>query len=167
MSKLTDEQLEHYLKGGRFRAKYNPPRRDISPESFDMIGEEIIVEQNMLNGPIQCIAEYRGQHAFNSPSISGWFPEEDIEILEIIDSYKDNPEPTPVYLYRMHYSTREQVVKNFGNAGREYDLPMVVGRQYVRENDQYIKDLSSPPADRVEKCVWDPSISREVKFEEI
>lgn len=151
-SKLTKEQLSHFVKGGMFKAIYSPKKTyDITNHSKLMIGREIIVYQNIINSPIMCVTDYRGQHAFNSRDIKGWFPEEDIEIIEMLNDYIDVPQTIPQYLYLLTYTKKKQL-KNFGK--NNYKLPLIVGREYSNEVDEYVKELSNPKATKIEKAVW-------------
>jgi hypothetical protein len=151
---MTKKQIKHYLKGGKFNAIYNPTKLNIAVESRLQIGNIIVVHQNMIITPILSIKEYEGQHAFNCDSIAGWFPEEDIKHLEIIDEFIDTPEKLPHYMYKLHYSTKEQLTGNFGNAGMDLSLPYTTGREYSNEMDSYIKMLSTPAADKIEKAIY-------------
>lgn len=153
MTKLTIEQISHYLKGGMFKATYNPPHLDIGDNNKLVIGTTITVHQNMINSPLQTPIEYKDQHAFNSDSIGGWFPEEDIENIIILDDFIENVQVLPAYIYRLHYTKESQIEPNFGkNTGIK--LPFVTSREYIREMDDYILKLSTPQATIIEKAIY-------------
>lgn len=153
---MTPEQLTHYLKGGIFLALYSPKvTHDLDRTNLNEIGQKIEVFQNF--GWVAPLVEtYSGQHAFNSYSISGWFPEEDIEILEMLDSYIDHPEPLPRYVYKITYLDQSKIKPNFGKV--KIKVPFTISREYTTEMDKYVVEkLSNPRACKVEKCVWDGS----------
>jgi len=149
---MTKEQFEHYLKGGVFTAIYAPKSLDIDQASKHFIGHPILVHQNMINNPLQSPEIYKGQHAFNSNVIGGWFPEEDILGLEIVNDFIDQVAPLPVYMYRLIYEERNQIMENFGKIIA--DLPFIVTREYGSDMDSYVKKLSNPQATLIEKCIW-------------
>lgn len=150
---MTNKQLQHYLKGGCFTATYTPKiTHDLVGDNDWMIGSKITVYQNMIVSPLTSPEKYAGQHAFNSGSIYGWFPEEDISDLEIIDEFIDNPEPLPVYMYKLVFTDQNKLFPNFGKG--DWKVPMVVGREFITDSDEYIMKLSKPQADEIWKCVW-------------
>ena len=156
---MNKEHKIHYLNGGKFLAIYNPVKTtDIKDDSKLMIGKEIVVYQNCLNAPIQedeYGSDWKNQYRFNSYSIHGWFPEEDITILSTLNEYVDFPESTLKYMYRMTYVGSEQIFGNFGK-GYENRDELVVYRDYSSEVDSYVvNELSSPKAALVEKKVVD------------
>jgi hypothetical protein len=152
--KLTKEQLQHYLKGGLFKAIYQPTRvNNLNQDAIRTIGSTIEVYQNCDISPIVG-SRYDGQHRFNTEFIYGWIPKEDIQIIELIDEFVENPESLPLYMFRMTYRNPDTIIKNFGKGNW---LPsLVVGRSYKTDMTDYVlKTLSDPPADIVEKCIWD------------
>ena len=152
---MTKEQIQHYLKGGKFLAIYDPPKKsDLSSANLMHVHTSILIYQNVIHSPIISIKEYEGQHAFNSDVISGWFPEQDVKELIIQDDFIDNPEPLPAYMFKLHYTTREQVVGNFGNAGEDMSLPFSTGREYSHDAESYVLKLSDPKATKVEKAIY-------------
>lgn len=160
---MTKEQLTHYLKGGFFVATYKPKvTSDLGRANLNILGLLLEVYQNCMVAPLQEPASYVGQHAFNSPDISGWFPEEDIKNLEILpDKFKDYPETLPRFVYKLYYSEVSQLKPNFGKGN--WKVPMVVSREYSVENDKGIIELSSPQASKIEKAIWDGT--SELKWE--
>jgi len=150
---MTTEQLDHYMKGGYFIAKYSPKvTYDLSTDDQKLIGNDIKVYQNCLNHPTPNPA-YPDQFAFSSSSIYGWFPEEDIEILQPIEEYLEFPEPIVQYMYKMKHISEEGILRNFGLRST---VPIIVMRSYTNDKDQYVlNELSDPPADEVYKAVWD------------
>lgn len=162
---MTKKQLQHYLSGGHFLAKYNPIKMDIPQTAKSYIGKKIIIWQNMLTTPIIDIKDWLGQFRFNSDKISGWFPEEDITILEILDDYKDFPEPLSKYMYRLTYTKQEKLFNNFGTGS--WKIPMIVGREYSTEQDAYIMKLSKPQACKIEKFVWNGEEINNIKWKTI
>ena len=159
---MTKKQLIHYLKGGKFTAIYNPTKLDISFQSKQMIGKEIIVYQNMIVSPIIHISEYEGQHAFNSENIYGWFPEEDIKIINIIDDFIA-PESLPKYMYKLHYTKENKIEGNFGK-NQSLKVPFFVGIEYSWEMDGYVLSLSNPQACKIEKAVWNGEKYKNIKW---
>jgi len=149
---MTNVELIHYLKGGMFTGIYNPPEHDISNEAKQMIGKEIIVHQNMLIAPLQNPDRWKGQHAFNSSSIYGWFPEQDINDLTIIPKFIDNPETLPIYMYKLVYTKESQLIPNFGNG--DWKIPMIIHREYSVNNDEQILELSKPQATEIHKAIY-------------
>ena len=151
---MNAEQLKHYVNGGKFKATYKPKFLDIAPESMLMIGREIIVHQNMINYPILEVERYVGQHAFNSDKIYGWFPEEDLENLEVIDEHIECVEPLPVYMYRLHFFDQNKIKHNFGETSG-LKVPCIVGRGYPFDNDKYVIEiLCDPRACKIDKTIW-------------
>jgi hypothetical protein len=148
---MNKEQLEHYLKGGHLTATYKPKSLDISAKSKMFINFEIEVYQNMITSPLQSPERWIGQHAFNSKDIEGWFPEEDIENLKIINKFKDTPEPLPQYMYRLYYTEKSQFL-NFGI--EDIKLPLLVSKEYHIEADDHVLKLSDPQATKIEKCIY-------------
>lgn len=163
---MNKKELEHYLKGGKFTCIYNPKMMDIDTNSKSFIGKTITVWQNIVVNPIIEYKEFVGQHAFNTDEIHGWFPEEDIKDLTIIDEFIDNPELLPKYMYRLYYSTKEQLEGNFGT-GYDIELPYVSGREYDYDEDEYVKNLSNPAADKIEKAIWNGEAYEDIKWEEL
>ena len=164
---MTVEQLQHYLKGGKFKAIYNPLKKEtlVDPKT-DLFNKEIICYQNYINTPILTNGNgWMGQFRFNSKSIYGWFPEEDITITEILNKFIDTPEPLPQYLYRFYYDKEEQLLPNFGNGN--WKLPLIIGREYSIENDNYVFKLSNPQASKIEKAVWNGELLENVQWETI
>jgi len=157
---MTREQLDHYLIGGKFRATYNPKKLDISYESLHQIGSKIEVFQNIIIAPLG--SPYEGQHAFNCHSIYGWFPEEDITDLEIIDEYIERPESLPQFLYRLTYTDRDKIFPNFGKGN--FKIPLVVSRSYSVPNDAYVLVISNPPADKLEKAIWKGEFYEDIEW---
>lgn len=143
---MDKAQKLHYLKGGKFKAIYNPATLDISEESKNKIGKLIQVYQNCLNTPLP-----NGQFRFNSPSIHGYFPEEDIEIVDTLNEFIDFPEPTTKYCYRFTYTNPKTIFSNFGKGN--FPSPLIVFREYNFESDEYVLKLSNPQADLIEKRV--------------
>jgi hypothetical protein len=152
---MTDEQLKHYLAGGIFEATYDPKDKStVKSQCVPYFGTRVRVWQNMEIAPIHSVAKWEGQHRFNAELIYGWFPEEDIHDIEIVDEFIDYPKSLPQYMYRLTYTKREKIKPNFGNGYEDTVLPMVIGRDYSRENDEYVMNLGSPIACRIEKAVW-------------
>lgn len=152
---MTKEQLIHYLKGGIFTGTWMPKRSDTA--DYHKKGTEIRLWQNMLITPI-APEEYEGtnwegQYRFSSDSIYGWFPEEDVENLQIVDEYIEFPESTTQHCYRLTYTEEKQLLPNFGKGN--FKLPMVVYREYNTNMDDYVKKLSKPQATTIEKRVMD------------
>lgn len=162
---MTKEQFEHYIKGGLFKATYKPIGLDISDASRRMAGSTIEVNQNVIVTPIQSPEKWKGQHCFNSPSINGWLPEEDITIIEMIDEFIDFPEVFPMFMYRLTYTEESQIKPNFGNL--EISLPLVVHREYSTDNDNYVLKLSNPQATRIEKAKWIGGYNEEPVWKEM
>lgn len=162
---MNKQQLAHYLKGGMFLATYNPKKMDISASSKTYIGKKMRVWQNMIISPVISVDTYVGQHAFNSDEIRGWFPEEDIEILEMVDEFIDDPQPLPQYMYRFYYTDEKKLNKNFGK-NHGLSVPLIVGREYSIEVDDYVRKLSDPPADKIEKAVWNGEPWEEIQWKE-
>jgi hypothetical protein len=151
---MTKEQTIHYLKGGKFTAVYTPVLTDT--KDYHKKGRTITVWQNCLNTPIgegEYSQNWGGQYRFNSDEIYGWFPEEDIKILEIVDEFIPYPEKITKYCYRLTYTEKSQILPNFGIGN--FSLPLIVYREYDDESDEYIKKLSSPQATMIEKRVID------------
>lgn len=147
--RMTPEQRKHYLNGGKFSATYNPLSMDLSGETKAVIGTKITVYQNCVNSPI-LEDTFNGQFRFNSPSIHGWLPEEDVTDLEIIDEFIDFPEKsTKKFNYRLTYTDEKKLFQNFGKGN--WKVPMVVYRSFDEESDEYVKSLSDPQADTIEK----------------
>lgn len=68
---MTEEQFNHYIKGGKFEATYNPKiTSDLSGSNRAAIGDNIEVYQNIIVVPTPVMA-YPGQHAFSSDAIQG------------------------------------------------------------------------------------------------
>ena len=151
-TKLSAEQIAHYLKGGKFRAIYKPTKLDISSNSKMQIGKELIIYQNMMVVPIVISTPYLNQHAFDTSEIYGWSPEEDFEILEMLDDYIPNPQMLPHYMYKLHYTRKEQLKPNFGKGS--WKAPMMIGRDYAVVMDNYVLGLSNPQATKIEKAVY-------------
>ncbi len=154
---MTRDQIKHYLLGGKFEAIYNPPSLDISSENKRLIGSTIEVYQNCLNTPVQhgeYDGRWEGQYRFTSPSIGGWFPEEDIQDLKIIDEFLDEEfiEPSKQYCYKLTYTEEKQVRSNFGKG---FKAPIIVCREYSTEKDEYVLKLSNPQATKIEKRIVD------------
>lgn len=152
---MTPEQIVHYHKGGKFKAIYSPTvTHDLSTANRQRIGDKAIIVQNMINSPM-ITGRYKGQHMFNTDIINGYCPEEDFKEIEIIDEFLDTSYPLPVYMYRLTYTEKGQLKPNFGKD--TFSLPLEVGREYVREVDEYILNLSSPQATTIEKAIYDGS----------
>jgi len=146
---MTPEQRNHYFKGGKFTATYDPQKLDIAWESKMIIGKKIEVYQNCLNTPME-----NGQLRFNSPSIYGWFPEEDIKDLVIINEFIDFPEPTTKYCYRITFTDRNAITKNFGKGN--WGKKVVTTREYNTDHDNYVlNELLDPMPDTIEKRILD------------
>lgn len=151
---MTREQTIHYLKGGKFKAIYSPVLTDT--KDYHKKGHTITVWQNCLNTPIgenEYQQNWVGQYRFNSDEIYGWFPEEDIKILEMVDEFIGYVESTIKYCYRLTYTDEKQILPNFGKG--EFVLPLIVYREYNDEDDDYVRKLSSPQASMIEKRVVD------------
>lgn len=160
---LTEEQLKHYLKGGKFKAIYNPKHTDdISARSMGYIGKVMDVWQGPMICPLQIIG-WEGQHSFESSEIVGWFPEEDVNILETINS-RITPQKLPQYIYELLYTTPEQIKFNFGNG--KIKPPIKVYREYDHENDAFIMHLSDPQATEIKRAKYDGK-SEKLKWETI
>ncbi len=170
MSKLTKEQFEHYIKGGKFEAVYNPiVTDDLSEDNNCMIGDTIVVFQNMIISPLM-ETNYFNQHAFNSDDIYGWIPEEDITIIKIFDEYIDNVEPLPQWMYKIIYTDQSKITPNFGEHSKiiaTKEHPFVVLRQFPSDFDDYILRLSNPQADSIEKYIWQGKYNEEIKWKSI
>jgi len=151
---MTKEQLDHYMKGGYFTAIYTPiVIDDLSHNNLSMTSKEIDVYQNVLNYPTPNQA-YPQQFAFNSDDIYGWFPEQDIKIVRIQNRYLDFPESTKRYMYKIYYHNHDSILKNFGIGYENTKLPLIVTRAYTTESDEYILQLSKPPAELIRKGIW-------------
>jgi len=167
---MNKEQHEHYMKGGMFTAMYSPKvTYDLDVENRLMIGQEITCYQNYLITPGGNLPQkYPNQHMFSSRDIRGYFPEEDIEILRTIDDYLEYPEELPMYVYRMTYTTEEQIVGNFGKWENKIGLPLIVERSYPMERDDYVlNELSTPPATLVEKAIYYGKFEENIEFKTI
>jgi len=153
---MTSEYLAHYLRGGKFYAFYNPKGTDITPDSKSFIGKRIVVHQYSVTCPLQFPEKWKGQHAFNSVSIGGWFPEEDVTDLAIIpDSYIERVEPLPIYIYRFTYLSEDKVVKILGKG--DWKSPFKIVRSYSFPADSAVRKLLDSPdcPDVSERCVWE------------
>lgn len=159
---MTNEELAHYAKGGIFRAFYRPKTVDIPGRNLSQIGRFIEVHQNMECTPIVEPGRWSGQFRFNSTAVYGWFPEEDLDDLTIVNAFVDNPQKLPQFIYKMTYTEEEQLRPNFGNG--PWKIPLVVERQFSVENDAYVLSLSSPQATAVEKAVWNGEQLKEVSW---
>lgn len=163
---MNKEQLVHYYKGGKFRATYSPKTSDT--KDYYKKGRTIEVYQNCLITPIQ-EGEYgknwAGQLRFNSHNIYGWFPEEDIENLEIINEFIEYPEKTKKYCYRLTYTKDNQLFPNFGKSN--FTLPLTVYREYDEDSDEYIIKLSKPQATSIEKRVVDLASGEELPWKKL
>lgn len=151
-SNLTPEQLAHYIKGGYFEAVYMPKRKDVSLSSLLEVGNKIIVWPNIIFAPIQFVEPFLGQMAFDSNSLEGWIPDEDLDKLTIIDEYLDADFMTlPQYLYRIHFFTQDKVDDSFG---KDVGLaPMSVGRSYSMPYEETLKTYEPQP-DKIERAIW-------------
>ena len=163
---MTTDQLKHYHLGGKFKAIYNPvDTSDISDESKSYAGKELIVWQNMIVVPLS--GKWEGQHAFNASEIYGWFPEEDIQIIEQIEEYLNNPEALPRYFYRFTYTDHQTILENFGKGYEHVTLPYVVQRDFPFEKHEYVKQLSKPAADKIEFCVYTGQQYQEIEWQSL
>ncbi len=163
---MDKEKLKHYLKGGKFIAIYNPKSMDISWKSQFFISQKVIIYQNIIISPIITPLRYSGQHAFNCDSIYGWSPEEDFDDIEIIDVFIESPNRLPQYMYKLSYFKQEKIEPNFGKG---YQCPLIVGREYDQEMDDYVMKISNPQACKIEKFVWegeDDEINWELMYNE-
>lgn len=167
MTKLTEEQFNHYLKGGYFKVIYNPTyTRDLSHESLSMIGKETVAYQNMIINPLNDV-RWKGEHAFNSPDIYGWFPERDIVIKGIINEFlpsKDIVKP-PVYMYCLTYTRKEQMEGNFGIHWADSMMKHQIFREYSCPRDNYIMVLSNPMPTIIQKTVWEGKYGEKLQWE--
>ena len=164
---MTEKQFNHYIKGGMFNATYNPKvTSDIDASSKLKIGKKIVVYQNTQIAPLQEYPQYRGQHAFSSREIFGWFPEEDIEDLEIIDEFIEFPEPLPVYMYALTFLKQEKIEPNYGK-GTGIEVPYTSYREYSTKQDSHVLHLTNPVADKIEKYVWQGKYGEKIKWKTI
>lgn len=166
---MTKEQFEHYIIGGKFRAVYNPvEQHDLSKGAKTMIGREVAAYQNMLICPIQD-DKWNGQHCFNADGVHGWFPEEDIKIIENLPDVIDNVSPLPQYMYKIYYNTQEAIDANFGKT--DFTPPFCAARNFSGKMDDYVMGLSTEghQADKIERAIWygmhDEKIVYEVMYE--
>ena len=161
---MTEEQFNHYIKGGKFTAVYNPPKTsDLSQDNLARIGRSCVVYQNMIISPLQSPESHKGQHAFDADIISGWCPEEDFENLTILDEFREHFEPTPQYLFRLDYTNPDSIKVNFGtNSGLQ--VPCSVYREYGTDNENYVLKLSDPQADEIFKYVWKGEYQEKIEW---
>lgn len=166
-TKLTEQQFQHYLKGGKFLASYLPKSLLSEANANAPVNKKILVYQNMLISPSMA-GKFIGQHMFNSPEVYGYFPEEDIEDLEIVNEFLDSPEPYPIYMYLLYYNTKEQVQENFGNY-KPSSYPVIVERSFPREMDDYIISISTDgfQASKIQKAVWHGNYNETLEFVDI
>ena len=147
---MTKEEKKHYYLGGKFKATYKPILSDT--RDFHKSGMSIIVHQNCLITPIgedEYNRDWAGQLRFNSKDIYGWFPEEDIIDLKIINDFIEYPEQTKRWNYKLTYTEQSQVFGNFGKGN--FIAPMSVYRDYTSQMDDYLLKLSKPQATKIEK----------------
>lgn len=165
---MTKDQFEHYSKGGLFKALYWPSiTHDLESGSKMYIGQTLIVYPNIVMSPI-LEETYNNQFRFNAAEIYGWFPEEDIKDLEIMDEYmEDRAIVTPQHLYQIVYTTKEKLVPNFGKGYEDKPLPFKVYREYSHPADDYVRKLSDPPADELYKYVWQGAYKELIKWKPI
>lgn len=160
---MTKEQIEHYRKGGVFMATYMPKVTSDLRENVNEVGKRLKVWQNVISSILVTPKEYEGQFPFNADEVYGWIPEQDLDNLEMIDEFYESIVPYGKrYLYRLYHNTQESVNANFGKG---YTAPMVVGRQYASQIDDYVMKLSSPQADKIERAVWNGEQFDELKWD--
>ena len=155
---MTKEQIKHYLKGGKFTAVFKPVMLDLSEENKEQIGKQVECHQNVEVSPVR-EEEYSpdvwvGQHRFDTDLITGYVLEEDLSELTIVNEFIDTPEMLPVHQYNMIFTTREQLVANFGNDVKDTPLPYIAVRNYGRNMDEYIIKLCKPAPTRIDKRLW-------------
>ena len=161
---MTEEQFNHYIKGGKFTAVYNPPKTsDLSPVNLAKVGMSCIVWQNMIVSPLQEPERYVGQHAFNTDIIFGWCPEEDFKDLVILEEFIDSPESLPQYIFRLDYTDPNSVEGNFGKTSG-LKVPFSVCRDYGTDNESYVLKLSDPQADEIFKYVWKGKYQEKIEW---
>lgn len=164
---MTKEQFEHYIKGGKFMATYDPVViHDLSADNRYQRKNRMVIAQNMIVSPLQ-YEQYKGQHAFNGESIYGWSPEQDFKDLEIINDFLDSPEPLPQYMYQLVYTDMSKLEANFGKGYEGRTKPLYAFREYFKEMDDYILKLSDPQADDILKYVWQGKYQEEIKWKSI
>lgn len=165
---MTEQQFNHYIKGGLFEATYNPKNKHdlVEKEALLKFGRKITAYQNMIITPIQ-ESIYKGQFRFNADEVYGWFPECDIYEIKIIDEYIEDVEPLPVYMYRMTFTKKSQIFPNFGKGYDDIEFPFYVYREYACDTDDYILKLADPLPTRIEKYVWYGKFNEEIKWEVI
>src|SRR6056300_1423232 len=143
---MTEEQFNHYMAGGAFRALFKPAITfDLPPEVLKFRNQEVVIHQNCDVCPIQpgeylslngTEKKYTGQHRFDSLVSQGWMPEEDWEILEILPlSPHTRAEPLPQLMFKFVYDQREDLHDIFGNAADDLQLPYTAYRNFSRPVD--------------------------------
>lgn len=161
---LSTQDLQHYLKGGKFKVIYQPVKMyDLSPETRNNIGQEKIAYQNCDITPITT-EPYQNQMRFNVIDIYGWVPEEDLKIIERLDSYIQHPEETVLHIFHMHYDNEESARKEFGKC--VWTLPFIVTRSYSTDRSEYILQIAKN-ASKIEKAFWQGEDFNELNWTQI
>jgi len=150
---MNAKQIKHYLKGGKFRVKYNPIKTDDIGESIHMVGKKSIAYQNVIIAPIVEVSTYEGQHAFNVEGVYGWVPEQDIEIIGILEEYIKYVQPLPQYMYRSTIKGKENIKALFGK-GYGSAEEMIVGRSYSKPNLDWFKEIQNNRASKIEQSIY-------------
>lgn len=172
---MDREQLQHYLKGGKFKAIYSPKVIDnLGKSNVELIGETCKFWQNTNVSPISGDPIYMGQHAFNSNRVWGWSPEEDLMDLVIIDEYITKPEVLPRFIYRLTYSTMDEIMRSWPHS-KTLKAPLVFGREYsavgtlsehAEETFSRVLSGNQKPT-RLEGAIWNGEPYNEIKWEEV
>ena len=144
-SKLTEEQVIHFKKKGKFSATYTPYTiDDISSRLKCLRDQKVIIYCNYEIIPCINVPQFFGQYKFfiEDNENQGWCPEIDFSDIQIIDDYAKIETWNDDHKYLIIINDRAEAIKAFGNYGKTCDLPSVVGRSYDLKSHDYVKKLA-------------------------
>ena len=144
-SKLSEEQIKHFKKKGKFSAVYKPyTTRDLSESLRYLEGKNVTIYCNYETVPCIDAPKFFGQYKFfiEGKESSGWCPEMEFEDIKIIDEIADANTWDCDHNYVMIINNRTVAKKELGNYGKTCNLPLIIGRVYGSKQHEYFKSLA-------------------------
>jgi len=148
-SKLTDEQIQHFLNDGMFTATYTPTSHDVSKRLLFLMDKRITIYRNYELTPCVDVPKFMGEYKFFIEGYEncGWCPESDFGDIFILPNnfISDLSRWNSNHQYALVYNDRQTCIDNFGSYGITCELPFVIGRSYdTNQHDYVLNKLSNP-----------------------
>lgn len=145
-SKLTEEQIEHFKKGGVFSATFKPTKDDIKGSLRTRIGKRVSIYCNHETVPCLDVLEYLGQYKFfiEGYEEDGWCPECDFIDIEPQASFMDVHIWNCDHQYLMAILDKDELERATGKGTAEkFGVPFIIGRVYSSKAHDMVRRFAN------------------------